>query len=105
MNSFNFSANQSPIDACDAWSQQTDANRQQLEQLWQSTAPEPAVAARWQKIGRWLLAALTDSQQVRVWTRITPAGTKWYAYDPQLGRSVAYHSEDDLRAWLEQRHR
>lgn len=58
----------------------------------------------WRQIGQWLLRSLTDSQQIRVWTRVTPRGTRWYAYDPASNRRVICDSEQALRTWLEQRH-
>lgn len=100
MNSFNSFSNQtssSPL-----------ATRQRLEQLLQTSAPVPlpTLKAPWyQRLGQWFVQTLTDSDQVRVWTKITPNGTQWCAYDPLRDRRFAGYSEADLRTWLEQRYR
>jgi hypothetical protein len=87
-------------------------NRQQLERLWQtlpeelSPAQEAPKSLTWiVRLGRWLVRSLTESDQLRVWTKITPQGTCWQAYDPKLRRSICTYSEADLRIWIEQRYR
>ena len=57
------------------------------------------------RFGRWLLQSLTDSNQVRLWTKITPTGTQWYAYDPSTQCRFSCNSEAELRTWLENRYR
>jgi hypothetical protein len=84
------------------------AARQRLEQLWQASLPVPLPTSHtpwYQRFGQWLVQVLTDSDQIRVWTKITPKGTQWCAYDPQRDRRFAGYSEADLRTWLEQRYR
>ncbi len=79
----------------------------QLEQILKSSPSlsQPKSHTPWyRRIGQWLLASLTDAQQVRVWTKITPKGIQWSAYDPNIKRSFSCYSEADLRTWLEQRH-
>ena len=85
----------------------TQRSRHQLEQLWQApTIQQPTESGTWFKhLGQWLLQSLTDSDQVRLWTKITPTGTQWYAYDPKTHGRFAGHSELELRTWLENRHR
>ena len=105
MNSFSQPANS----AFDSASQQSSiTSRQQLEQLWQaSPARRPPLksADPWYKqLGRFLMQSLTDSDQVRIWTKITPNGTQWSAYDPKLQRRFSAYSEAEMRTWLEQRH-
>lgn len=83
------------------------ATQAKLEQLLKSSPslPQTELPAPWyQRLGQWLLATLTDSQQVRVWTKITPNGTQWNAYDPNIQRRFSAYSEAGLRTWLEQRH-
>ncbi|MEO1619918.1 MAG: hypothetical protein AAFU53_02670 [Cyanobacteria bacterium J06632_3] len=92
----------------------TQKSRRQLEKLWKnpptqhstqrSEAIEPT-RNRWQQILHWLYQSLTDVQQVRVWTKQTKAGTVWCAYDPISDHVQTCQSENDLRAWLETRHR
>lgn len=81
-------------------------SRQQLERLWQTPqTQQPDEKTAWLKrLGQWLLQSLTDSEQVRLWTKITPTGTQWYAYDPKTQRRFSCHSEADLRMWLETRY-
>ena len=80
-------------------------SRHQLEQLWQTPQTQKTESNAWLKrFGQWLLQSLTDSDQVRLWTKITPTGTQWYAYDPKTQRRFSCHSEADLRTWLENRH-
>ncbi|MGC1216735.1 MAG: hypothetical protein WA883_04630 [Phormidesmis sp.] len=68
-----------------------------------SSHPE---SSTWLKrFGQWLLQSLADSNQVRLWTKITPAGIQWYAYDPSTQRRFSCHSEAELRVWLENRYR
>ena len=81
-------------------------SRHQLEQLWQAPqAQQPAPSSWLKRFSQWLLQSLTDSDRVRLWTKITPTGTQWYAYDPKTQRRFSCHSEADLRTWLENRHR
>jgi hypothetical protein len=104
MNSFSPLTNSSSISQRQAHQQA----RQQLEQLWQVSSPAPLPVAKtpWYKhLAQWLVQALTDSDQVRVWTKITPNGTQWCAYDPLGDRRFSGYSEADLRTWLEQRYR
>ncbi len=109
MNSFS----QSTSSAFDSTSQTSASqtspitSRQQLEQLWQASPsfPQPKSSDPWYKqLGRFLIQSLTDSDQVRIWTKITPNGTQWNAYDPKLQRRFSAYSEAEMRTWLEQRH-
>ena len=86
---------------------ETASTHRQLEQLWQAPATQQSTeSSTWlQRFGQWLLQSLTDSDQVRLWTKITPTGTQWYAYDPKSQRRFSGHSELELRTWLENRHR
>lgn len=76
------------------------------EQPCQSPYSSHPKSSTWLKrFGRWLLKSLTDSNQVRLWTKITPTGIQWYAYDPSTQCRFSCHSEAELRTWLENRHR
>lgn len=89
----------------------TARNRSQLESLWQQPAvrQKPSAAAPTTDIIRRfsqdILAFLTGSQQLRVWTKSTKQGVVWFAYDPASDQRIANCSEEALRAWLESRHR
>ena len=92
-------------------SRSTSRDRQNLEHLWR-VSPTPHTAEkstarinRWLKLaGKSLVALLTNSQQLRVWTKNTRTGTFWFAYDPTTEQTISHTSEEGLRAWLEQRH-
>lgn len=88
----------------------TARNRSQLESLWQhpavvrkpsSASPTADILRQWAQD---LLAFLTGSQQLRIWTKSTKQGVKWFAYDPASDQRIADCSEDDLRVWLESRY-
>ncbi|MEO0770734.1 MAG: hypothetical protein AAFY72_15140 [Cyanobacteria bacterium J06649_4] len=109
MNSFGWFSSGSPS---------VQQNRRQLERLWQTPPAEHVTTEqfvagstadrkqdKWQQLGRRLYQTLTDTQQVRIWTKHTKAGMVWCAYDPVSDRRKTCHSESDLRAWLETRHR
>lgn len=109
MNSFSQSTNSAFDSASESSASQASQvmSRQQLEQLWQASPSLPQLKSSdpWYKqLGRFLMHSLIDSDQVRIWTKITPNGTQWYAYDPKLQRRFSAYSEADLRVWLEQRH-
>ena len=82
--------------------------RQRLGQLWINPEPAkttPAGSTTWYgRLGQWLLHSLTDGEQVRIWTKLTPSGIQWHAYDPKRQRKFSGTSEEALRSWLEQRY-
>lgn len=83
------------------------ADQRRLERLWHlptmpSEPSEPSGLLR--RLGHQLMQFFTNSQQIRVWTKSTKAGTVWFAYDPATGRTAERLSEDDLRGWLEKRY-
>ena len=85
------------------------AQRKQFEnQYWFHTSAgkssEASEHGLFKQLGSWLLAFFTDAQQVRIWTKETPSGLVWYAYDPATQRRVSRVSEADLRVWLEARY-
>ena len=106
MNSFSQSAN-SAFDSAPESSASQAMSRQQLEQLWQASPSLPQLKSSdpWYKqLGRFLIESLTDSDQVRIWTKVTLNGTQWNAYDPKRQRRFSAYSEAEMRTWLEQRH-
>lgn len=51
------------------------------------------------------LAAI-GSDDIRVWSQCHSSGERvWYGYDPRTSDRFCSPSEDELRAWLESRHR
>ena len=89
----------------------TARDRQHLEQLWR-VPPTPhkadsraSYAFRWVKLaGKSLVNFLTDTQQLRIWTKSTRTDTLWFAYDPTTDQTISRTSEEGLRIWLEQRY-
>ncbi|NJM97494.1 MAG: hypothetical protein HC800_10270 [Phormidesmis sp. RL_2_1] len=81
-----------------------------LERLYQSSSASRSTDFSigrpnlFKQVGQWLLQFLTDSQQVRIWTKESGNGTLWYAYDPAIEQGIARVSEDELRRWLESRY-
>ena len=81
------------------------AQRKQFEnQYWFHRSSEASEHGLFKRLGSWLLAFFTDAQQIRIWTKETPSGLIWYAYDPATQRRISRVSEGDLRVWLEARH-
>jgi hypothetical protein len=58
------------------------------------------------KIGRSLIQFLSSSAELQVWQELDEQGdTSWSAYDPTTQQSVHHLSEQQMRIWIEQRHR
>jgi hypothetical protein len=54
----------------------------------------------WQK----LILLLTSSSELQVWSNCNEnSEISWHAYDPITRRYACFGSEDDMRAWIEQR--
>ena len=56
------------------------------------------------QIGSFLLKALTQTDEPRIWVSSRSREKRWCAYDPFTNRSVSFDSEEALRVWLEQRY-
>lgn len=93
----------------------TARDRQHLEQLWRipPTPHKPEhedkratlSLTHWiQAIGKSFVNFLTNTRQMRIWTKDTRTGTLWFAYDPTTEQTISWTSEEGLRTWLEQRH-
>jgi len=64
-----------------------------LKTIWQS--------AIWQSFVRTVIG----SNELQVWQTTDPDGyLHWRAHDPLTGESVTCDSEDEMRAWIEQRY-
>jgi hypothetical protein len=106
--------NQLPSNFQPSSSNQHPCDQQRLERLWllpaapsQARLSNPKVLKTprlLKSLGNWLVRALTDSQQIRIWTKPTSAGSVWFAYDPATRQTVQRLSEADLRVWLEKRY-
>ncbi|GAB4381027.1 MAG: hypothetical protein Kow00121_38550 [Elainellaceae cyanobacterium] len=47
-----------------------------------------------------------DQQEPRIWQSADRQGNcHWYVYDPDGQRSLSFATEEEIRAWLEVRHR
>ncbi|MFE4107206.1 hypothetical protein [Almyronema epifaneia] len=86
---------------------QLDLNRQQLEKTLKRSQTEfakNAIAQLFSRLGSTLLNLLIESDQPRVRVREANGETVWQAYDPVSRHQAAFNSEEELRAWLEQRY-
>jgi hypothetical protein len=58
------------------------------------------------KIGRSLIQFLSSSKELQVWQELDEQGDpSWSAYDPITKQSIHHISEQQIRIWIEQRHR
>jgi hypothetical protein len=81
-------------------------NSQQLidrAQLDSSTKP---LAKYVQQLSKWLWQQLWVNSDLQVWQspETTRDELRWNAYDPQNRQGLYNVSEENLRAWIEQRH-
>ncbi|MEM7063668.1 MAG: hypothetical protein AAF572_10955 [Cyanobacteria bacterium P01_B01_bin.77] len=88
--------------------QELEVQRQRLERRWQPTPSQRfrQVSSNWLRTaGQWLLKALTEGDQLRIWTKETKSGTLWYVYNPINGKHQQFGSEHAMRVWLEERYK
>lgn len=53
-----------------------------------------------------LYHTLSASPELKVWRTGDSSGRIWWsACDPQTGKSIHYQTEEQMRIWIEQRHR
>ncbi|MBD1997644.1 hypothetical protein H6G00_13570 [Leptolyngbya sp. FACHB-541] len=65
----------------------------------------PKFGAKLSSLWRTMLAHLKVSSEPQVWqTRNTAGEIVWNAYNPATGQSLDQVSEQEVRAWLEERH-
>lgn len=86
---------------------QLDLNRQQLEEALQQSQTQSAknaIAQLLSKAGSTLLSLFVNSDQPRIQATTVNGEQVWKVYDPISGSRAAFTSEQDLRAWLEQRY-
>ena len=87
---------------------QLDTERQNLERLFDQPKAlhdrKNGLLFRLKQVGSFLLKALTSGDEPRIWITNSSSGKRWSAYDPISNCSGSFDSEDDLRAWLEQRY-
>lgn len=85
----------------------SERTRRRLERLWLKPAADRHASAHpWLvALGHSLLRFLTGEQQVRIWQKRTRLGLVWCAYDPVSEQIKSCGSEEELRSWLEYRHR
>ncbi|MEM1242871.1 MAG: hypothetical protein AAGI45_23820 [Cyanobacteria bacterium P01_H01_bin.26] len=84
-----------------------DVQRRQLERLWQPTPSEKVrqATSNWLRTaGQWLVSALAEGNQLRIWTQETKQGNVWCVYDPTDNVRHQFDSEAAVRTWLEQRY-
>ncbi|MBD2055726.1 hypothetical protein H6F88_06795 [Oculatella sp. FACHB-28] len=65
----------------------------------------PKFGAKLNSLWQTMLAHLKVSSEPQVWqTRNTAGEIVWNAYNPTTGQSLDQVSEQEVRAWLEERH-
>ena len=87
--------------------QELEIKRQRLEQLWKPTLVERVrqmSAHLLHTVGQWLVASLTEGNQLRIWFKETKQGSYWCVHDPLYDQHRQFNSEEALRVWLEQRY-
>ena len=63
---------------------------------------KPAILLLLKKLWQRALKWLTVNEELQVWQQRDRAGNmQWNAYDPRTQISVSLHSEDEMRAWIE----
>ncbi|MBE9066587.1 hypothetical protein IQ260_07970 [Leptolyngbya cf. ectocarpi LEGE 11479] len=88
--------------------QELEIQRRQLERQWQPTPSQRfrQIAGNWlSTAGNWLLKALTEGDQLRIWTKETESGTLWWVYNPIDGKRQQFGSEHAMRVWFEERYK
>jgi len=80
-----------------------------LERQWYRHAASdrrtPSFWTQLQRFGAQVANWLSTSDEPRIWTRTDRLGRVWwYARDPVTGNSLAQASEQDVRAWIEERY-
>jgi hypothetical protein len=71
----------------------------------QHNQDKPSLGAKLNNFWQSVLAYFATSSEPCVWkTQDTADRTQWKAYDPVTKKSVCCDSEEELRAWLEERH-
>lgn len=80
-----------------------ERQRQRLEALVQAQPTSPLVKAM-QHLGHALVRFLTNGQSPVIRQRWQHGCLVWQVYDPVSHRTQRFHSEDELRVWLEGRY-
>lgn len=66
---------------------------------------KPSLGAKLNNLWQSVLAYFATSSEPCVWnTQDSTGHTQWKAYDPVTRQSACCDSEEELRAWLEERH-
>jgi hypothetical protein len=52
-----------------------------------------------------LVAFLTEGHQPKIRETVSGGNKVWQVYDPATHQKATFHSEDDVRSWLENRYR
>lgn len=88
--------------------QKLEVQRRQLEQLWQPTTPAQKFKQTSSQLlrtaGKWLLQTLAEGDQLRIWTKETSQGTRWFVRNPGDDIHHQFDSEEALRVWMEERY-
>jgi hypothetical protein len=90
------------------YSEHLNQQRQRLEALVNSSEPlenrQSTLVQTLQTLGGHLMRFLTAERELRIWQTSRNGRQVWHAYDPITNRKRQFVTEDDLRAWLDNRY-
>ncbi|MBD1915492.1 MULTISPECIES: hypothetical protein [Cyanophyceae] len=78
--------------------------RQRLETLVQPAQRPLGMGQALSALGDRLLSFFTDTQELRIWQSTRNGHQVWFAHDPVTNRTRSFHSEQDVRRWLDNRY-
>jgi hypothetical protein len=88
--------------------QPLDQQRQRFERLLDQAelrAHRPSTGRqKLLTLGGNIVRFLTSERSLRVWQRTRQGRQAWFAYDPITDQTRQFHTEQDLRIWLDQRY-
>lgn len=56
------------------------------------------------QLGDRTMRFFTGQNELRIWQRSRNGQPLWFAHDPVTNRTRSFHSEQDVRTWLDQRY-
>ncbi|MEO1069971.1 MAG: hypothetical protein AAFW95_12765 [Cyanobacteria bacterium J06638_6] len=82
-----------------------DLSRQHLETLVQQPSrPSITLGNTLQQLGAKTMKFLTGQTEPRIWQRTRSGNSVWFAHDPITNSTRSFVSEQDVRAWLDNRY-
>lgn len=90
--------------------------RQRLEALVQPTlgtssidnspthGPIHGLGQTLKQLGNRTMRFFTGQNELRIWQRSRNGQPIWFAHDPETNRTRSFHSEQDVRTWIDKRY-